>query len=113
MDAFDEALNSMPSQREYGETPYLVFDPTHLARWRGSALARLGAPDAVAVLSDVLDRLDPTFTRAATALRVDLVQVFTASGEREAAAAHAEPARLLAAQVGSTRQRRRLDALLS
>jgi tetratricopeptide (TPR) repeat protein len=111
--AFDEALNSMPSQHEYDQTPYLVFDPTHLARWRGSALARLGEPEAVDVLSDVLNRLDPTFTRAATALRVDLVQVLTATGEREAAMAHAEPARLLAAQVGSTRQRRRLDALLS
>jgi hypothetical protein len=103
----------MPSQAEFPETPYLVFDSTHLARWRGNALARLGEPEAIAVLSDVLDRLDPTFARAATALRVDLVQVFTATGEKETAAEHAQHARLLAAQIGSTRQRKRLDALLA
>jgi len=111
--AFDDASHSMPSQAEYPETPFLVFDPTHLERWRGNALARLGEPEAIGVLSDVLDRLDPSFTRAATALRVDLVQVFTATGEKETAATHAQHARLLAAQIGSTRQRRRLDALLA
>lgn len=113
MRAFDDASRSMPSQADYSEAPYLVFDPTHLERWRGNALARLGKPEAIDVLSEVLRRLDPTFARAATALRVDLVQVFTVLGQQEAAATHAKDARLLAAQIGSTRQRRRLDALLS
>jgi len=112
LSAFDDALRLMSARPESAESPYLVFDPTHLERWRGNALARLGEPEAIGVLSDVLDRLDPSFTRAATALRVDLVQVFTATGERELAAEHERHARLLAAQIGSTRQRRRLDALL-
>ena len=112
LNAFDDALRSMTSRPMSPETPYLVFGPTHLERWRGNALARLGEPEAIPVLSDVLDQLDPTFTRAATALRVDLVQVFTATGEMAAAAEQAQHARLLAAQIGSIRQRRRLDALV-
>ncbi|WP_329787911.1 hypothetical protein V1227_24910 [Lentzea sp. DG1S-22] len=112
MRAFDEALRSMPARIDGADTPYLVFDSTHLARWRGSALARLGAREAVETLSEVLSRLDPTFTRAETALRVDLVQVFTAIGEKNEVAAHAERARLLATQIGSQRQRKRLTSLL-
>ncbi|SDM36096.1 hypothetical protein SAMN04488074_12096 [Lentzea albidocapillata subsp. violacea] len=113
MRAFDEALHSMPATVDTSDTPYLVFDSTHLARWRGNALARLGAREAIDVLTDVLRRLDPTFARAETALRVDLVQVLTINGEKEEAAAHAERARLLAQQIGSARQRKRLASLLS
>ncbi|QUF07050.1 hypothetical protein KCV87_14000 [Actinosynnema pretiosum subsp. pretiosum] len=109
--AFERADREMESAVGNSGAAYLVFDHTHLSRWRGSALARMGSPEAVGVLSDVLDRLDPTFTRAETALRVDLVQVLAATGERGEATAHAERAELLAAQVGSTRQRRRLQAL--
>ncbi|MBB5955873.1 tetratricopeptide (TPR) repeat protein [Saccharothrix tamanrassetensis] len=109
--AFDAATRSMPEQPSDEAVSFLVFDRTHLTRWRGSALARLGDTEAVDVLSEVLDHLDPTFTRAETALRVDLAQVLTAKGEHKEATAHAERARLLAAQVGSTRQRRRLEAL--
>ncbi|MDT7789655.1 MAG: hypothetical protein QOF58_8074 [Pseudonocardiales bacterium] len=111
LQAFDDAARSMPAT-DNGDTPYLVFDATHLSRWRGNALARLGAPEAIDVLSDVLERLDTSFTRAETTLRVDLAQVFAATGEKDAAAAHAERARLLAAQVGSVRQRNRLAALV-
>ncbi|WP_330272130.1 hypothetical protein OG205_34745 [Lentzea sp. NBC_00516] len=111
MRAFDEALRSMPSHTDSPEVPYLVFDSTHLARWRGNALARLGAPEAIDVLSDVLRRLDSSFARAETTLRVDLAQVHRGSGQNDEAAAHAERARLLAAQIGSVRQRRRLDRL--
>lgn len=111
MRAFDDAARAMPTT-DNGDTPYLVFDATHLSRWRGNALARLGAPEAIDVLSDVLGRLDTSFTRAETTLRVDLAQVFTATGEIDAATAHAERARLLAAQVGSVRQSKRLAALV-
>ncbi|RKT53024.1 hypothetical protein C8E97_1568 [Saccharothrix australiensis] len=109
--AFDDASRSMPTDSEGEAASFLVFDRTHLTRWRGSALARLGDVEAIDVLSDVLDRLDPTFARAETALRVDLVQVFTAQGEHREASTHAERARFLAAQVGSKRQLRRLAAL--
>ncbi|MFJ6672720.1 hypothetical protein ACIQMJ_16550 [Actinosynnema sp. NPDC091369] len=108
---FDHAEWIMPADSADTEAPYLVFDGTHLSRWRGSALARLGEPEAVDVLSSALDRLHPDFARAETALRVDLVQVLFVHGERRDASAHAERARLLAAQVGSVRQRRRLEAL--
>lgn len=111
MRAFDDAARAMPAT-DNGDTPYLVFDTTHLSRWRGNALARLGAREAIDVLSEVLERLDTSFTRAETTLRVDLAQVFSATGEKDAAAAHAERARLLAAQVGSVRQRKRLAALV-
>ena len=109
---FDVANQLITTDSDTASVPYLVFDHTHLTRWRGSALARLGKREAVDVLGAVLEQLDPTFTRAETALRVDLVQVLSANGERAQAAAHAERARLLAAQIGSSRQRRRLEALI-
>ncbi|MCC8243855.1 hypothetical protein [Saccharothrix luteola] len=109
--AFDHAEWTMPTHSRDSDATYLVFDRTHLARWRGSALARLGDPEAIDVLSGVLDRMSPDFARAESALRVDLVQVLSVHGERRAASAHAERARLLAAQVGSVRQRQRLEAL--
>lgn len=110
--AFDVAAQLITSESDNTDAPYLVFDQTHLTRWRGSALARLGEREAIDVLGTVLERLDPTFTRAETALRVDLVQALSANGERAEAEAHAERARLLAAQIGSSRQRRRLEALI-
>lgn len=109
--AFEEASKALPAEPADMEARYLVFDQTHLIRWYGSALARVGDLKAVTVITDVLHRLDPTFARAETALRVDLARVLAANGEREEASAHAERARLLAAQVGSTRQRRRLDSV--
>lgn len=109
--AFDHAGSIMAAHTGDTEAAYLVFDGTHLARWRGSALARLGEPDAVDVLSGVLDQLDPDFARAETALRVDLVQVLSVHGERQEVFAHVERARLLAAQIGSVRQRQRLESL--
>jgi tetratricopeptide (TPR) repeat protein len=108
---FEHAGQTMSRHSSDVETPYLVFDGTHLDRWRGSALARLGEPEAVDVLSGVLDHLDPDFARAETALRVDLAHVLSARGEQREATVHAERARLLAAQVGSVRQRQRLEAL--
>lgn len=112
LNAFDRAAGTMPTPSQDADASYLVFDRTHLERWRGSALARLGDAEAVDVLTGVLDRLDPTFTRAETALRVDLAHVLTMQREQREASAHAERARLLAAQVGSVRQRRRLEALI-
>jgi tetratricopeptide (TPR) repeat protein len=109
---FDQATRLMPAKRASIDASYLVFDQTHLTRWRGSALARLREPEAIDVLGAALDQLDPTFTRAETALRVDLVDVLSANGEVGEAKAHAERARILAAQVGSNRQRRRLEALI-
>jgi len=106
--AFDEAARAMPSILDPAETPYLVFGDVHLERWRGNALARLGARGAIDTLSETLSKLEPSFTRAETALRVDLVQVLKAMNDRAEMAVHAERANMLALQIGSVRQRNRL-----
>ncbi|MGO1049300.1 hypothetical protein [Crossiella sp. CA198] len=109
--AFDESAELLSESSEHSGGPYVVLDTVHLARWRGHALARFGDTEAVNVLSDALDRLDPTFTRAETALRVDLATAFVSQGEPEAARQHAAVARRLAAEIGSARQDRRLRLL--
>lgn len=106
--AFDNAEKSLIEDNT--DAPYLVFDSTHLARWRGSAMARLHSQDATEVLTAALERMDPSFTRAEAALRIDLAQTLTNQRKYDEAAAHIDRARLLAAQIGSTRQRRRLEA---
>ncbi len=108
--AFDRAAELLPSDPA-DERPYVALDTVHLARWRGHALARFGHPHAITVLTDALNRLDPSFVRAETALRVDLATAHAASGDRDEARDHADHAALLAAQVGSARQRRRLASL--
>lgn len=109
--AFDAADSLLPDDRGTDEGPYVVLDPVHLSRWRGHALARIGEPSAVDVLTTALDRLDPTFTRAGVGLRVDLATALTFVGEREAANAHAATAAVQAAEIGSNRQLQRLAAL--
>lgn len=80
----------------------------HLARWRGHALARIGDPEAVPVLTDALQAHDAEFTRAEAALRVDLVLAHLAAGDPESAAEQRQKATIVADSVGSVRQRRRL-----
>ncbi|MBE8516009.1 hypothetical protein ILP97_00445 [Amycolatopsis sp. H6(2020)] len=110
--AFDRAAGLLPADVSAVDGPYVVLDPVHLARWRGHALARIGEPDAVDVLSTALSRLDPTFTRAETALRVDLATAFFAMGERVEGRTHAHRARALAVEIGSVRQQRRIARLV-
>ncbi|MGH3785200.1 MAG: hypothetical protein ACRDRG_01310 [Pseudonocardiaceae bacterium] len=110
--AYDRAAELLPSNLA-DERPYVALDPVHLARWRGHALARFGHPDAFEVLTVALNRLDPSFVRAETALRVDLATTVAANGDRDEARTHADHALQLATQVGSARQRRRIRALLT
>lgn len=110
--AFDRAADLLPDDPA-DDRPYVALDPVHLARWRGHALARFGHPDAVTVLSDALSRLDPSFVRAETALRVDLATALAATGDRDEVRSHADHATQLATQVGSARQRRRVATLLA
>lgn len=109
--AFDRAAGLLPADVSAVDGPYVLLDPVHLARWRGHALARIGEPDAVDVLSAALSRLDPTFARAETALRVDLATAFFAMGEHVEGRAHARRARALAVEIGSVRQQRRIARL--
>jgi hypothetical protein len=109
---FDQAAQLLPDDPT-GERPYVALDAVHLARWRGHALARLGDPDAVNVLTDALTHLDASFVRAETALHIDLATALAATGERTEARNHADHATQLAAQIGSIRQRRRLASHLA
>ncbi|MCA1707530.1 MAG: hypothetical protein LC808_31375 [Actinobacteria bacterium] len=110
--AFDQAAQLLPDD-PIDERPYVALDAIHLARWRGHALARFSDPDATDVLTDALNRLDQSFVRAETALRVDLATALAAKGNRDEANTHAQHAAQLAAQVGSVRQRRRVKILLA
>ncbi len=110
--AFDRAAELLPNDPT-DERPYVALDTVHLARWRGHALARFGDPHAITILTDALNRLDPTFVRAETALRVDLATAHAANGDRDEARAHADHAARLATQVGSARQRQRITTLLA
>jgi tetratricopeptide (TPR) repeat protein len=110
--AFDKAAALLPVDIADLDGPYVTLDPVHLARWRGHALARFADPDAVDVLTSALDRLDPTFTRAEAALRVDLAVVLSALNESVEANIQANRARSLAVQVGSFRQTMRLTSLI-
>jgi tetratricopeptide (TPR) repeat protein len=111
--AFDMADTLLPSDPFDPELPFLFLGGPHLDRWRGHALAQLGDRDAISVLSDALNRLDPSFIRAETALRVDLATTLLATGEREEAKAHATVAARLASDIGSARQARRVRVLSS
>jgi transcriptional regulator with XRE-family HTH domain len=109
--AFDEAERLLSGAQNTVDARFLVFDRVHLARWRGNALARLGDREAVDVLSRTLRRLDATFTRAEAAMRVDLACAFQSIGEMDAVAAHADRALTLSLQIGSVRQRARIERL--
>jgi hypothetical protein len=111
--AFDRAATLLPTDVSLVDGPYVALNPVHLTRWRGHALARIGETEAVDVLSSALNRLDPTFTRAETGLRVDLATAYLATGEHEQSRAHAARARSLAVEIGSARQRRRIDQLMA
>jgi tetratricopeptide (TPR) repeat protein len=109
--AFDAAGGLLPSDPVDPSLPFLFLGGAHLDRWRGNALARLGDAAAADVLTGALERLDPTFIRAETALRVDLAVALSAMGEHEGAQVHARRAERLASEIGSTRQQHRIRSL--
>jgi tetratricopeptide (TPR) repeat protein len=110
--AFDIASGLLPSDPVDPALPFLFLGDSHLDRWRGNALARVGAPDAIDQLTDAVARLPVEFVRARTGLLVDLAYAHAAAGDRDAALAHARQARRLAAQIKSDRQQHRLNCLV-
>jgi tetratricopeptide (TPR) repeat protein len=110
--AFDTASSLLPTDPVDPALPFLFLGDSHLDRWRGNALARVGAPDAIDQLTNALGRLPVEFVRARTGLLVDLAYAHAATGDRDAALAHARQGRRLAAQIKSDRQQRRLDRLV-
>jgi tetratricopeptide (TPR) repeat protein len=109
--AFDTAAALLPVDSVDPTLPFLFLESVHLDRWRGHALARLGDIEAVEVLASALERLDSTFIRAETSLRVDLGFALVATGEHDGARIHAERAERLATEIGSVRQRHRMRTL--
>lgn len=109
--AFDNAAELLPVEPRDLSGPYVVLDSVHLDRWRGHALARFADPTAVDVLSRALSDLDTSFTRAETALRVDLATALRSVGEDNALRAEVDQAERLAIAIGSVRQQRRLALL--
>lgn len=111
LNAFDAAETLLPDDSTDPELPFLFLDGTHLARWRGHALAKIGDIHAVGVLAEALQRLEPSFIRAETTLRVDLAQAFMELGVREELRVQARIAGGLAIKIGSVRQQNRLRLL--
>lgn len=109
--AFDEAGTLLPADPVDPSLPFLFLAGAHLDRWRGHALARLGDTEAVGVLTSALQRLDPTFTRAESALRVDLAMALIEDDQPVEARGHVRRAAQLANDIGSARQRRRIQSL--
>lgn len=106
--AFDKASGFLRTAEFDPDEPYVALDQTHLARWRGYALAKYRASEAIDLLWEALRRFDSTFVRAETALRVDLATALAAQGEPVAAQGQIFRALQLAEHVGSTRQVRRI-----
>ena len=110
--AFDTASDLLPADPIDPALPFLFLGDSHLDRWRGHALARVGAPDAIDQLTAALARLPAEFVRARTSLLVDLTYAHAATGDRDATLAYVQQARRLAAQIKSDRQQRRLNQLV-
>lgn len=111
--ALDEAARLLPRDSTHPDLPFVSLDISHLARWRGHCLSRLGAGEAVDELSAALASMDPTFTRAAASLRTDLALAHSVRGEHDAARDQAQRALTLATQTASERQKRRLARILA
>ncbi|PZS24310.1 MAG: hypothetical protein DLM60_00630 [Pseudonocardiales bacterium] len=110
--AFDTASDLLPADPVDPALPFLFLGDSHLDRWRGNALARVGSPEAIDQLTAALARLPTDFVRARTGLLVDLACAHAAAGDRDAALTHTRQARRLATQIKSDRQQRRLNQLV-
>jgi tetratricopeptide (TPR) repeat protein len=108
--AFDQALGALPGGASHPDLPYIQLDETHLARWHGNVLARLGDATAVDRLFEALNAPDHSL-RAQAGLHTDLAVSLTATGDRDQARGHLQQARDLAERAGSRRQLRRIVQL--
>jgi hypothetical protein len=108
--AFDEASGLLPAEPD-DALPYLVLNETHLARWRGNCLARLGYEDAIEELTTGLAAVTGTYARAEAGVRIDLATALLARGERAGAGEQLRAAHILVSRTGSRRQKRRIESL--
>jgi tetratricopeptide (TPR) repeat protein len=110
--AFDKAHNTLPTNHNHPELPFILLNEGHLHRWRGSALTRLAEPEAITELEHALHTITTNTARAQTSMLTDLAFAYATTGDRDAALTYATKARQLANQIGSDRQRRRLTNLI-
>jgi tetratricopeptide (TPR) repeat protein len=108
--AFDQALGALPGDARDPDLPYIQLDQSHLARWHGNVLARLGDAAAVDRLFEALNAPDHSL-RAQAGLHTDLAVSLTTTGDRNQARGHLQQARDLAVRAGSRRQLRRIVQL--
>lgn len=111
--ALERAFALLPRQPDDPALPFLMLDHTHLLRWRGHCLARLGHTEAIEDLSQALERIVPMgLGRAEAGLRTDLALAYSAHGDLTQARRQARRAAELSQRSGSVRQRARLARLL-
>lgn len=110
--AFDSADVTLPSDPVDPALPFLFLGGSHLDRWRGNALARLGDPEAIERLEDALPRLPAAFVRARVGMLVDLAYAHAAADDRDGAVRYSREARRLGMQIKSDRHLRRLQGLI-
>ena len=108
--ALDQAADLLPAEPD-DLLPYLVLSTTHLARWRGNCLARLGDEDAIDELTAGLAAVTGTYARAEAGVRIDLATALLVHGDHGTAEDHLPPARILVGRTGSQRQKRRLQSI--
>ncbi|MGX7825727.1 tetratricopeptide repeat protein [Actinokineospora sp. 24-640] len=112
MQAFDDADALLPEDPTDPSLPYVFLGGSHLARWRGNALATVGDPEAISHLTGALPVLPREFIRARVGMLVDLAFAHSAAGERDAAHSYTQQARKLGQQIRSDRHIRRLGRLI-
>jgi transcriptional regulator with XRE-family HTH domain len=100
----------LPSGAADPDLPFLSLDPSHLARWRGHCMARLGVAGAIEDAASALEAMDHSFTRAEAGLRCDYATALAHAGERAEAGRQLAQARHLATITSSARQLRRVEA---
>uniref|UniRef100_UPI003EBDFD2B XRE family transcriptional regulator n=1 Tax=Nocardiopsis synnemataformans TaxID=61305 RepID=UPI003EBDFD2B len=111
--ALERAFALLPPHPDDPALPFLMLDQTHLLRWRGHCLARLGEPEAIEDLTRALEDIASLgLGRAEAGLRTDLAMAYAAHGDLTQARSQARCAAELSKRSGSIRQRVRLARLL-
>ncbi|MBT8228170.1 MAG: hypothetical protein HKP61_18500 [Dactylosporangium sp.] len=109
--SFESAARILPVDPTDPAVPYIMLDEFQLARWRGTASARLGDEAAISELHYALTGMDSSFVRAKAQLHVELAHSLITARHQDEALRQVAQAKALAVRVGSLRQRRRVRDL--
>lgn len=105
--AVAEALLPTDGSCDDDEMPFISHNATHLSRWAGHILARLGDPAAAALTRDSMRVIPEDFVRARCAQRLDLAQAAINAGARDEAVSLLTDSADHISNLGSGRLRRR------